>query len=141
MVWNAEKMFLKVKFDLCWKPTLKFLIQITIIYKRQKDSLRLNFHLVAYEFSLLMFQLGNDHENRFYHAILKCTLRLKKPWVYSGWPQKRLSLKENRLVLIILQFLMCNLRIFHMEMPLKGKEFYSNKLWWKQRCYIQANVL
>ena len=38
----------------------------------------LNFHLVACEFSLLMFQLGHDHEKRFYHATVKRTVRLKK---------------------------------------------------------------
>ena len=53
------------------------MIQISII-KRQKDPLHVNFHLVAREFILLMFQLGHDHENRFYHTILKRTVRLKK---------------------------------------------------------------
>ena len=48
------------------------------IYKRQKDSFHLNFYLVACEFSLLMFQLGHGHENRFYHTIVQHTVRLKK---------------------------------------------------------------
>ena len=60
------------------KPTLKFLIQISNIYKRQKESRRLNFHLVVWEFSLLMFQLGHDHGSRFYHTIVQRGIRLKK---------------------------------------------------------------
>ena len=144
---------------MCCKPTLKFLIQISIIYKRQKDSLHLNFHLVACECILLIWQLCHDHENRFYHAILKRTVQLKNvhehieaDFHYTYKEKiKDYTYKEKILVLIILHLLICNLIIFHMGMSLKKKEFYyvfifsiftlSNKLWWKQRRDIHANVL
>ena len=75
MIRILEKGFL-VNFDLRCKPILKFLIQINKIYKRQKDSLRFNFHFGACE--LTLFQLSHDHENGFYLAVVKPNVRPKK---------------------------------------------------------------